>query len=401
MANTPSLLSTDMVVVGAGPAGCTTAKTAAELGADVLLLEEHPIPGTPVFCGEGITVKTLVDAGLKPEPPLINEPIMKANIYSPNGKRVTITKGRVLGYTINRNVFDELLAKNAVAAGVRLMVNTCVREVTKNNGVVVGVKAVNRIDGEHFNIKSKIVIGADGHASIIRRSALATPYFKSFGVCAQYTLSGLNIQEPDAIEIWLSRKYAPGSYAWVFPKSRTVANVGVSIRAKQATKPAILYLQDFISQSPRLRQGTMIYKTGGICPFTGTLDKIVDDGVMLVGDAAGQIIPMTGAGIGSAISAGIIAGSVAAKAIQGDNTSKAVLEEYSKTFNSRWDKVIKGSKKMLDLFDDLNDKDLNTLFEIIKPKQVQTLANGNKVTRTLISIAFKAPRLTLKILAKL
>ena len=398
MPTTPSFISTDIVVVGAGPAGCTTASTAAELGANVLMLEEHPLPGLPVFCGEAISHETLVAAGLKPEPPIINEPINKANFYAPNGKRITISTDRVLGYTINRDIFDGLLADKAVATGVTLMVNTKAREVTKKNGVVVGVKAERH--GEALLIKSKIVIGADGHASMVRRSALGIPYFRSFAVCAQYTLNGLNIQEPDAIEVWLGRKYAPGGYAWVFPKSRTVANVGICVRANQATKPAILYLQDFISQNPDLRDGAIIHKTGGICPSTGTLDKIVDDGVMLVGDAAGQTIPMTGSGVESAIHAGKMAGRVASKAIQEGDTSKTRLEEYPETFNRHWGKLMENSKRTLNIFDALNDEDLNKISEIVTPEQVKNLVYGENVTRVIINLAFKAPRLTLKILAR-
>jgi len=392
-----SIFSPDITVIGAGPAGCTTASTAAELGADVLMLEEHPLPGLPVFCGEAISAETLAAVGLKPEPPIINEPIRKMNIYTPNGKHVTVSTDRVLGYTINRDVFDGLLADKAVASGVTLMVNTKAKEVIKRNGRVVGVKAEHH--GEPLLIKSNIVIGADGHASMVRQSALGISYFKSFVVCAQYTLTGLNIQEPDVIEVWLGRKYAPGGYAWVFPKSRIVANVGVGVRANQGIKPAILYLQDFISQNPDLRGGTIIRKTGGICPVTGTLDKIVDDGVMLVGDAAGQTIPMTGAGVESAIHAGKIAGRVAAKAIQEGNTSKTRLEEYPEIFNHHWGKLMETSKRVLNIFDALNDEDLNKISEILTPEQVLSLAYGEKVLRSLVPLAFSAPRLALKILA--
>lgn len=396
---TPSRLSTDIVVVGAGPAGCTAAKTAAELGANVVLLEEHSVPGLPVFCGEAISAEVLAAVGLKPESPIVNEPIRKANIYAPNGKCVTISTDRVLGYTINRDIFDGLLADKAVASGVTLMVDTRAREVTKKNGVVVGVKAEH--NGEALLIKSKIVIGADGHASIVRRSALGIPYFKSFAVCAQYTLTGLNIQEPDAVEVWLGRKYAPGGYAWVFPKSRTVANVGIGAGMQQATKPAIRYLQYFINQSPKLRDGAIINRTGGICPVTGTLDKIVDDGVMLVGDAAGQTIPMTGAGVESAIHAGKIAGRVASKAIQEGDTSKTRLEEYPETFNRHWGKLMENSKRTLNIYDALNDEDLNKVSEIITPEQMKSLAYGEKVLRNFVHLAFRAPRLALKILVKL
>ncbi len=396
MPTTSSFLSTDVVVVGAGPAGCTAAKTAAEHGANVVLLEEHPSPGLPIFCGEAISVETLAAAGLKPEHRIINEPIRKMNIYTPNKKHLTISTDKVLGYTINRDVFDGLLADKAIATGVTLMVNTKAREVTKKNGVVVGVKAERH--GEALLIKSKTVIGADGHASMVRRSALGIPYFRSFAVCAQYTLTGLDIQEPDAIEVWLGRKYTPGGYAWVFPKSRTVANIGIGVRVHRSTKPAVLYLQEFIRQDPKLRDGVIIRRTGGICPVSGTLDKIVDDGVMLVGDAAGQTVPMTGAGINTAISAGKIAGRIASKAIQEGDTSKTRLEEYPETFNRHWGKLMENSRRTLNIFDALTDTDLNKASEIVTPEQVKSLAYGEKVLRNFVPLAFRAPRLALRIL---
>ena len=388
-----NILTTDIVVVGAGPAGSSAAKAAAELGANVILLEEHPVPGFPVFCGEGVSIETLAAAGFKPESQIINQTIRKTYVYTPNGKHITITYD---WYTINRHVFDGLLAEKAVAAGVRLMVNTRAVRVTKRGGVVVGVKAERC--GETFPILSKIVIGADGHASMVRKSALAIPYFKDFGVCAQYTLAELNI-EPDAGELWIGRKYAPNGYVWVFPKSRTVANVGIGINPSRATKPAIQYLQEFINQNPKLKDGRIVAKTGGICPATGTLPEIVGDGVMLIGDAAGQLIPMTGAGVETAIYAGKTAGTVAAKAIQEGNTSKARLAEYPEIFNKRWGKIIEDSKKMLNLFDVINDEDLNKFSEIITPNQVQSLANGDKVTRILLSLAFQAPSLALKMVS--
>ncbi len=209
-----SLLSYDIVIVGAGPAGSTAAKTASDLGVKVLLIEEHPQPGTPVFCGEGVSAQTLIEAGLKPEYPIISQAIRKSKIYTPNGKHIHISNESVQGYIINREIFDKSLTEYAVAAGAELLVNTRAYAVTKSNGVVDGVEAHKHNPQTHqiedLHIKAKIVIGADGHASTVRKTALGIPYFKSVWVCAQYTLSGLNIQEPDAVEIWLSRKHAPG-----------------------------------------------------------------------------------------------------------------------------------------------------------------------------------------------
>ena len=81
-----------------------------------------------------------------------------------------------------------------------------------------------------------------------------------------------------------------------------MANVGLGVRKKHE-KPAVEYLKDFIASDPRLRGSKIIKTSGGICPVSGTINKYIMDGLMLAGDSAGMLIPMTGAGIHSGIAA--------------------------------------------------------------------------------------------------
>ncbi len=398
----PSLISTEIIVVGAGPAGSMVAKTAAEHGARVVLLEEHRTPGLPVSCAEALGVDTLTEAGIDHGSSVINLDVERANVYTPNGKCVTISNKRSKAYMINRDVFDALLAENAVKAGAIIKVDTRVHSLIKKDGTIIGVEALTYVPDQDKTLPirffGKIIIGADGHASTVRQKAFKTGYFKDVGVCAQYTLSGLNIKEPKTVDFWIGKHYAPGGYVWLFPKSKTVANVGISINPKLSTKSAVEYLNEFIENQPRFLGSKIIRKTGGILPITGTLPDIVGDGVMLVGDAAGQLIPMTGAGIETAIHAGKIAGRVAAQAVIKKDFSKQNLMEYPILFNERWGKIIEDSKKMLTLYNDLTDDELNKLSEIITPDQVQELANGENLIKNLFFLALKAPRLTFKFL---
>lgn len=385
----------DVVVVGAGPAGSMAARSAAEGGARVVIVEEHSVPGKPVYCAEGLSINGIQDGGLEPTPDIISQRISCARVFAPSGKNVELTSEEWSGYVLDREVFDRSLADNAVKAGATLFTDTLCTGVILEKGKVIGVKAEK--EGKRVEIKSELVIGADGHWSIVRRSAGLARYFNDYVSCAQYQLGELDLEEPSVNEFWLGRKYAPGGYAWVFPKSSNLANVGLGVR-RIHEKPAIDYLNDFVENDPRFRDAKIIKKNGGICPVSGTLDKIVENGLMLVGDAAGQLIPMTGAGIHSGIEAGKIAGRVAAQAVKEHNVSAERLNEYHKEFDVYWGKRIRESRKVLNMLDKFEDEDLNTLAQVITNEDILALANGVNVTATVAGLVKRSPRKIIRLI---
>jgi digeranylgeranylglycerophospholipid reductase len=100
----------DVLVVGAGPAGSVTAMTASENGADVIFIEEHEVPGIPVYCAEGLSIGGIEDGGLKAVPPYITQEIKTAKVVAPSGKALNLTSDNWTGYTLDRQVFDKALA---------------------------------------------------------------------------------------------------------------------------------------------------------------------------------------------------------------------------------------------------------------------------------------------------
>lgn len=385
----------DLVVVGAGPAGNMAAKTAAEEGLNVILIEEHPKVGVPVYCAEGISVHGLKTADLEPEPGLISQEIDKAKAYAPNGNYIDITRGEWVGYTINRPIFDRTLAEKAVDAGAELMLKTRAIKVIKDKGTVVGIAADQ--EGDNVRINANIVIGADGHSSVVRRSAGLDRWFPDVVSCAQYRLKGIRLEDAHTSEFWIGEKFAPGGYAWVFPKSEDIANVGLGVRDRHV-KPAIEYLKDFIASDQRFKDARIIEKGGGICPVSGILDKIVDDGLMLVGDAAGELIPCTGAGIHTAIEAGKIAGKVAAEAVSERNTTAIRLSEYRMRFEEIYGKRIEDSYKVVKMLDKFSDDDLNMIADILTSEDIIHLTNGVKVHITLARLLKRSPMRLMKLI---
>jgi len=381
-------LECDVVVVGAGPAGSLAARTAAEKGTQVILLEEHPEVGRPVFCAEGLSLNGIKDAGVKPEPPIVCQEISKARVYAPDMNFVELTSSDWRGFTLNRDVFDRALSENAVKAGAELMTSTRVTDVIKDGGTVTGVKAIS--NGEPLQLLAKIVVGADGHASVVRKKAGFRRWFPDVCTCAQFRLGGLSLDEPEVNDFFLSSEIAPGGYAWVFPKSGEVANVGLGVR-RVHTAPPIHYLRKWVSSDPRFKDAEIQLVNGGICPVSGNLDKTVDDGVILCGDAAGQLIPMTGAGIHSGVEAGKMAGDTAARAVQEGDVSATRLSEYERHFEEYWGKRIKDSRRVIEMLDKFSDENLNTLAKVVTHEDVINLANGTAVARTLTRIVARAP----------
>jgi digeranylgeranylglycerophospholipid reductase len=381
-------LECDVVVVGAGPAGSLAARAAAENGARVIFLEEHPEVGYPVYCAEGLSLNGLRDAGVEAKPPITCQEITKARVYAPDMNLVELTSSNWRGFTLNRDAFDRALSENAVEVGAELMTSTRVMSVIKDGDAVTGVEAIN--DGETLRVEAKIVIGADGHASVVRKTAGFRRWFTDVCTCAQYRLGGLSLDDPESNDFFLGFKIAPGGYAWVFPKSGEVANVGLGVRRKH-TAPPIHYLKEWISSDPRFKDAEIQLVNGGICPVSGTLEKIVGNGIILCGDAAGQLIPMTGAGIHSGVEAGKMAGETAARAVEEGDTSAVRLSEYERLFGEYWGKRIKDSRRVLEMLDKFSDENLNTLAKVVTNEDVLNLANGTAVARTMTKIVARAP----------
>lgn len=389
-------LRCDVAIVGAGPSGSMAARAAAEQGVDVILLEEHPQVGLPVNCAEGLSLKGLKDAGVEPTDEVVSQRVTKARVYAPNRRYLELTSSDWVGYTINRDVFDRVLSERAVDAGAELMTGTKATGILKQGGLVSGVTAAR--GGEALKIEAQVVIGADGYASTVRRSAGLGRWYPDFVTCAQFRLGNLSLDEPDVNEFHLGSKVAPGAYAWVFPKSGEVANVGLGVR-RIHTEPPLAYLKRFVDSDTRFRGADVLTVNGGITPVSGVIDRVVADGVMLVGDAAGQLIPCTGAGVHAGVVAGRMAGEVAARAVEEGDTTAFRLSEYGRRFDAVWGKRIRDSGRVVEMLDRFSDEDLNTLAEVLTSEDVLALANGTDVARTLAGVVRRAPLKIVRLVA--
>lgn len=322
----------DIIVVGAGPAGSTAAKYAAEKGVSVLLLEKDREIGTPVRCAEGISARSLHQF-VEPDPRWVAKEIRGARLVAPDGNFVDIID-QDLGYVLERRLFDRYLAQLAAEAGADVRTNSEVNGLLfDENNKVAGVQVKNGAGQQ--DIRAHVVIGCDGVESRIGTWAgLKTVIkMKEMESCYQYTAANLDIDENLCI-FYVGSNYAPGGYAWVFPKGRGVANVGLGVNCiRKDRQPAKVVLDDFMETY--YPQARILSATCGGVPVALFMDKMVTDGLILAGDAAHQVNTMTGGGIASGMFGGREAGQVAAEAVMAGDTSEKRLSEYHK----RWEKV--------------------------------------------------------------
>ena len=362
------MIETDVLVVGAGPAGSTAAKHAALGGAKVILMDKKSEIGAPKRCAEGVSKKGLKKLGVEPNPRFVAKELDGVRLVSPDDTSVWMTSEEIelpeAGYILERKVFDKFMAMDAARAGAEIKIKTLAIGVTKtDDGYIVSCEQY----GKDIDIKAKIIIAADGPESHIGRWAGLKTAQKAVNMESgvQYEMCNLHFERPGVIEFYFG-SCAPGGYVWVFPKGDDIANVGLAILAPHADKvnpgkTAKEYLDDWIATSPITKDAQAVELNVGGDPVGGMPKKIYADNIMVCGDAAGQVNPLTGGGIISGMTGGMYAGQVAAEAIKEGDCSAKFLKKYDKLVRDDIGDEIKKYAVVQDYMLGLKDEDLDKI----------------------------------------
>lgn len=357
----------DIVVVGGRIGGSTASIFASKNGADVLMIEKNQEIGTPVQCAEATSSRTFKTLEMEPSSKYICSEIKGADIYAPDGTHGHLEGGYAEGYILERKLFDKHLAIEAAKSGSDIMVKTMVKDIIRKDGKVCGVIAKHM--DRKIEIKADVVIAADGiESSVAQMAGLNTRQTpQSICSCAQYELVGLET-DPNYLKFYFGEKLAPGGYVWIFPKGDGVANVGVGVRSN--TKTAYHYLKKFTSKM----DATPVELNVGGVPVTGPVEKTYTDGLIVVGDAAGQVEPFTGGGIHVTAHCARLAGETAAEAIENEKTSANFLKNYEKRWKKEVGKELKDSLKYRKILDELSDEEMNILAKFLKKQDLKSIS---------------------------
>jgi len=325
----------DVLVIGGGPAGALAGKTAAEKGLSALIVEKRPAIGAPVRCAEGIGKEALHEF-MDPDPRWISAEMTGAGIVAPDGffmKLGSEMAGSKVGYVLDRKFFDRELVWKASEAGADIAVKSRASAPIMENGAVKGAKI--EYAGKTTEVKADVVIAADGVESKFSKwcGIDTTVPVREIMSSVQYVMTDIDIDEHSTI-FYLGNEVAPEGYLWIFPKGKRSANVGIGISGRKSGEGhrAKDYLDRFVKKTfPNGK--TIEYIPGGVS-VCRPLECTVADGLMITGDAARVVDPLTGGGIYNAMYTGRLAAEVAAGCIEKGDCSKKALMKYDKEWRA-------------------------------------------------------------------
>lgn len=358
-------IRTDVLIVGAGPAGSVTARYAASKGVSVTMIERRPEIGVPVRCGEFMPsvneIKGMfTNAGDIND--LFNVP-ERLVVRRTEAIRLTDPKMKAVdipfeGYTTDRDRFDQYLASEAEKEGVQILRDCAFSRI--ENGMAKTSSG---------NIEYKVIIGADGPGSRVSRAlGLPRPQQPYPAVTAQAR------GDFDPVVVMFFGGIAPGAYSWIIPKNGQ-ANIGVGFSPKFASGTLSEYFGKFV----KLHGFDVMSRTEGkYVPSQGPVKRTFADNGMTVGDAAGHVISVNGGGIPLAMIAGRICGSVAA-----DNVKEGrALEDYQ----NEWQRVMlkplrtaARTKKLADLFAFGSDMRTGLCMKLLGKRRMSNLIRCKRI----------------------
>ncbi|MBB4913190.1 geranylgeranyl reductase family protein [Streptosporangium saharense] len=343
----------DVIVVGAGPAGSTTAFHLAQAGLDVLLLEKTTFPREKV-CGDGLTpraVKQLIAMGIDIDAPgwVRNKGLRVVG----GGRRFELDWPELASYpdfglVRTRQDFDEILADNAVRGGVRLLqgVNVTGPILDDRSGHVVGVVA--KKDDEEVTYRSRLVVAADGNST---RISLAMGLHKRedrpMGVAVRTYFTSPR-HDDDYLEVWLElwdgETLLPG-YGWVFGVGDGTSNVGLGLLNTTEAFKGMDYrdlLRRWVKGMPEewgfSEENMTSPIRGAALPMAFNRQPHYTRGLVLVGDAGGMINPFNGEGIAYAMESGHVAAETIVQALGRTTPAQRerVLRAYPQTLKDAY-----------------------------------------------------------------
>ena len=320
------MCAADVVVIGSGPAGSSTANIVARAGYNVLLVEKDEYSGKSNVCG-GAMPEQLADK-LKLPDEIVEKRVPYEIHHFPWG----IYENRQRRVTILRNKFDRYLAERAVKNGSKLLSSTKAVDVKRADGKIVVYSSNKNISP----ISSNLVIFADGVNTLAKKFGIGFKRNKNntaLGLAYEIEWKENTID----YEIFYDKNIFKWGYGWIFPK-KDMLNIGVGCLISKIggnIKNMMNYFMECPEVSPKIQGRKILSKKSALIPLAPARE-IHEQSMLVVGDAAGMVYPFFGAGIENAIVAGEIAGKVAVRALEENDFSQLFLSAYKR----QWEKTV-------------------------------------------------------------
>ncbi|MDR7423208.1 MAG: NAD(P)/FAD-dependent oxidoreductase [Armatimonadota bacterium] len=353
-------MTPDVLVVGAGPGGATAAAACARLGLRTLLLEEHPEVGTPTHCTGKLSVHAFARFGLPVA--LAQASLRAAALYAPDGTRAHVRRAALDSYVVDRHPFDRFLADRAAAAGAEVLTGARARSVAREGGRL-RVEVDRR--GGRLVVVTPLVIDAEG-ASPVLPAQLGVAPRRTLVHGLQYEMDGVRLEADDAPELYFGRDVAPGFFAWIMPTGPGRGRLGLAVDPRLTRRPPLYFLERLAAGHPvasrRVAGARVVRKLAGRIPILGLRRPTWTEGMLVVGDAAGQVKATSGGGIYFAMLAGELSAAAAARYLGGD---PGALRAYESAWQAAFGREVRFTTIARQALNRLSDRHVSAIIRAL------------------------------------
>lgn len=353
----------DVLIVGAGPAGLTSAANLARAGFHVGVLEEHRQIGNPVNCSGIIGVEAFARFDLSPR--LVRHSLDSVEFVSPKGLRWEFRTDAPLAHVVDRSEFDAELGDVACNAGATISLGQRVTDIrTVFGGVAVRVSEGS--DSETRVLTCRVVVVATGAGMpLLRKLGFDDIPAKLLGVQTELELPA------SQVEVYLGHKWAPEGFAWIVPLGRRRSKVGLLCRRdgprmleRFLQRPDIAERIDITAPATEIRTSVL--------PL-GFLSKSYADRVVVVGEAAGHLKTTTCGGIYYGMLTGEIAADVIASGLEQDRLDSVTLRAYETRWRDLLQDEIETGLKLRRSFKLMSDWGIERLMSLARREGIASL----------------------------
>lgn len=348
----------DSVVIGGGPAGSKAAELLAK-DFDVLVMEEHSSSGVPAGCAGLITDEVLKMSGVKPD---VHNRLYGAHVYFPCGEKITVRSDWAKANVLDRAELDGLMAEKAMDAGAEY------RFGCKYSGHTVTDKVT--VASANEKTECFLLVGADGHSSKVAMSIgkdnSPKEYLRGFQTDVRK-----RYDEEDMIVIRLGSEVAPGFFSWEIP-------FGDNVRVGLCTSWSAGYPYDHMKKllkTAGLENSEILKTYSGKIPIGGR-PKSYGERVLLIGDAAGQVKPVSGGGLYPAFKSAEPLYNTASHAFRTEDFSERNLSGYEKLWKKSAGKELRAGYTLRKMFVKFGDDDLDRAYGVASKESVRSLLDG-------------------------
>jgi len=297
----------------------------------------------------------------------VQNSISGARIHSPDGRTMEIDGKKEMAVVIDRTRFDRTLAEEAVRKGSDLILDTRVRSVERRDEEMV----LNSLQRSHkTEIRSRVVIGADGIQSIAARYPgikVERRIFSAFEIETSSVITPSNM-----VDIFTGKEIAPGFFAWIVPTGDGGGRVGLA--APGNAHAHFKKLEEHRDWAMYFNKNRAYHYIAGGIHIGPPARRSYSDGLLIAGDAAGQVKATSGGGIYMGLRAAIHAISVVKEALELEDISASRLKKYQDRWMADIGRELSTAYRIHRIYSSFTDRELNRIFSMLSsPGVIETI----------------------------